>query len=199
MTDLPTIQQKMARIYPEHESIRWTVPVNLSHTKSLNMPLIDMPEPLAHMQIFNTRPVPYAQLWIDGEPTYRQLDKKKLEACAKFRLCSMCGKKHSGKYNYLVSEQTLHKRVTTDPPMHFLCAHYALAACPHLYYENGNMEANGNVKILHKQFIKPKKFYLLTTTHYKIQLKKGQLLFGFKVPKDLRMFFYEDNQIKVKI
>jgi hypothetical protein len=102
-----------------------------------------IPKELAHLKINEQDyPIPFFVPIIDGEPNFRLLDLQKRDHCVKRKLCPVCGKKLPSDYSYLICGPMGYKnRVSTDSPMHRVCAEFALAVCPHIYFEKAERKA----------------------------------------------------------
>lgn len=96
---------------------------------------IPIPPELAHLKIDERGyPIPFFVPIIDGKPNFRFVSQEKQMECMEKKLCGICGKKLNRDYQYFVSGPLGAKNgVSSDPPMHRVCAEFSLRACPHLY------------------------------------------------------------------
>lgn len=96
-----------------------------------------IPTELAHLKRDKRGyPIPFFVSTKNGEPQFQLLSGEKQRLCVDNKLCPICGKKlyKEGAY-FICGPIGLHNRVSTDPPMHRVCAEFSLQACPHLYFE----------------------------------------------------------------
>lgn len=104
-------------------------------TSMLNASIRDIPLPrrMARLPI-NERgfPVPYFVAKVGDTWDFRAFSGDKVTACYKRRLCWLCGQP-LGKYlAFVIGPMCSVNRVSSEPPSHLDCAHYAVRACPFL-------------------------------------------------------------------
>lgn len=105
---------------------------------------LEIPKELAHLKIDNRGyPVPYFVSWIDGKPEFRFLNAERLDMIIRRKVCHICGKKLPDDFFYFISgPMGLKNKISTDAPMHRLCAQFSLVACPHLYRQKAERREN---------------------------------------------------------
>jgi hypothetical protein len=77
-------------------------------------------------------PVPWFASWVNGEPDFRVIDRAKIEAAHHAKVCWICGGKLSAKKAFVIGPMCAVNRISSEPPAHRECAHYAALACPFL-------------------------------------------------------------------
>lgn len=96
-------------------------------------------------------PVPWFVAWIDGEADFRVVGPGKLVAAVKEERCWLCGDKLGRVKASVIGPMCAINRVTSEPPCHPLCAHYAVQTCPFLV----NPRARRNAKDMPEEGIPP--------------------------------------------
>jgi ferredoxin len=80
-------------------------------------------------------PIPYSALRReDGTGDFIVTDSKRVEACARYKLCGVCGKPLGYWIAFLGGPASADPEAGayTDPPMHEACAEAALQLCPYI-------------------------------------------------------------------
>jgi hypothetical protein len=77
-------------------------------------------------------PVPYFVAWFDGKPDFRVADELKMIQCIRGRRCWICGGPLGKFQTFAIGPMCAVNRVSSEPPAHLECAHYAARACPFL-------------------------------------------------------------------
>lgn len=77
-------------------------------------------------------PVPYFVEWIDGKPDFRVASEAKLVQCIRGKRCWICGGGLGKFQTFAIGPMCAVNRVSSEPPAHLDCAHYAVRACPFL-------------------------------------------------------------------
>jgi hypothetical protein len=77
-------------------------------------------------------PVPWFVDWINGEPEFRAMDRRKFLRAIKERLCWTCGLKLFGEEVFVIGPMCAVNRISSEPPSHRQCAEYAAINCPFL-------------------------------------------------------------------
>jgi hypothetical protein len=103
--------------------------------KELNQCILhlDIPERMQKLPIDERGfPVPWFVPWIDGKPEFRGMDGEKFGIAIRHKRCWLCGQP-LGKYMvFVIGPMCAVNRVSSEPPSHRDCAHYAVRACPFL-------------------------------------------------------------------
>jgi hypothetical protein len=77
--------------------------------------------------------VPWFVQWINGEPEFRVMDRRKFYQAIEEHLCWVCGRKlRSNRNPFVVGPMCGVNRVSSEPPSHPACARYSAMACPFL-------------------------------------------------------------------
>jgi hypothetical protein len=96
----------------------------------------DIPPPPRFMQQLpidkRGYPVPWFVDWINGEPEFRAMDRRKFAAAINKRLCWTCGNPLYGEEVFVIGPMCAVNRISSEPPSHRECAGYAARACPFL-------------------------------------------------------------------
>lgn len=102
-----------------------------------------IPSELAHLKRDKRGyPIPFFVTYKNGEPQFQIVSVEKVITCVDKKICPICGKKLYKDGSYVVSgPMGLHNRITSDAPMHRVCAEFSIKACPHLYYEKAKRRA----------------------------------------------------------
>jgi hypothetical protein len=77
-------------------------------------------------------PVPYFVDWLNGEPEFRAMDRRKLVKCINERRCWTCGKYLFGEEVFVIGPMCAVNRISAEPPSHRECAIYSAMNCPFL-------------------------------------------------------------------
>jgi hypothetical protein len=77
-------------------------------------------------------PVPWFVRWINGEPEFRVMDRRRLTQAINERLCWTCGNPLFSEEVFVIGPMCAINRISSEPPSHRECAHYAATACPFL-------------------------------------------------------------------
>lgn len=141
--------------------------------------------------------IPYFVPIIDGEPNFRLADQEKLQNCFDHLLCGCCGKRlEKRRYFFVGGPFTLRNEVSTDAPMHYLCAAYAVQVCPHIFYYKA--ERKIGVPAFERDIItdKPPRLYIMESSYLQYRVSQGHKLFYFRVGRTVARFDYVDNQLQ---
>lgn len=152
---------------------------------------IDIPKRMQHLSIDERGyPIPYFTPIVEGKPDFRYQDRKKRDACANHRLCSICGKKLVKRINWFISGPIgLMNGVHSDAPMHEECARFAIVICPHLAFFKAERRSEGGSDP-HQLRGKPDHLFLVMAE----QVKFDGTYFFFKA-KRYERFNYVDNKL----
>lgn len=77
-------------------------------------------------------PVPWFVDWIDGEPEFRAMDRRKLRAAINHKLCWVCGNALFPEMVFTIGPMCAVNRISSEPPSHRECAIYSAQNCPFL-------------------------------------------------------------------
>lgn len=90
-----------------------------------------IPEDLADLPTWKGLVIPYVQVVLrDGTPDFRAVHETKRVQALESRLCSICGRPLGYRIVFLAhSAHQVESRIYVEPPMHPVCADYAIAAC----------------------------------------------------------------------
>jgi hypothetical protein len=102
------------------------------YNDQLRAGLPTLPPHMASLPVFKGYPVPYFVGLIDGVPDFRLVDPLKLKRCLEFEACWLCGKPLGAHRHFVIGPMCVVNRITSEPPSHLDCAHFAVEACPHL-------------------------------------------------------------------
>jgi hypothetical protein len=108
---------------------------------------LHIPPELAHLKRDERGyPIPWFAPLIDGKYNFRIQDAVKRDYCMTQHKCPICGKKLiKGAPSYVIlGPLGLKNRITSDAPMHQVCAEFSLRACPHLYYYKATAKEDGS-------------------------------------------------------
>jgi hypothetical protein len=75
-------------------------------------------------------PVPWFVEWIDGEPDFRVMDRRKWARAVKFGNCWLCGEMQGRHKTFVIGPMCAINRTTSEPACHIGCAEFAATACP---------------------------------------------------------------------
>lgn len=105
---------------------------------------LEIPKELAHLKIDSRGyPIPYFVSYINGKPEFRFLDGARLDMILERKVCHICGKKLPTDFFYFIAGPFgLLNKISTDAPMHRLCAEFSIFACPHLYRQKAERRDN---------------------------------------------------------
>jgi hypothetical protein len=116
--------------------------------------MLKVPEFLAHLPLWQGKPVPFTIHWFDGVPDFRVTDHDKVRTCVMDRVCAICGK-NLGEYGWFIGGplSLVENSMFIDPAMHQKCARFAIQACPFL---NGTItKSSAEVRPVDKTIIDP--------------------------------------------
>jgi len=77
-------------------------------------------------------PVPWFVDWVNGEPEFRAMDRRKLLRAIRERLCWVCGKQLWREMVFVIGPMCAINRVSSEPPSHRECAQFSARGCPFL-------------------------------------------------------------------
>lgn len=160
---------------------RFQIPANLSHLK------IDA----------RGYPIPFFVPIIEGVPNFKYADHKKQELCIAKGICHICGLKLiTGNYFFITGPLGLENKVVTDPAMHKSCAEFALAACPHMFFEKAERKALPEEGPSPHVQAKPTELYLIKSDKYnaKFYPELKYKLIHFRVISSDK-YVYVDNKL----
>lgn len=120
-----------------------------------------IPPELAHLELDERGyPIPYFVGKIDGKYNFRYQDRKKRDACIRFRWCPICAKRLDTDFSYVITgPHGLKNKVVSDAPMHLLCAEFSMQACPHIHFEKAERKAELKVDYIAPD--KPSSLFLI--------------------------------------
>lgn len=93
----------------------------------------DMPQRIAALPV-DARgfPVPKFVKWFDSGPDFRIMDDQHMVRCIRHKLCWICGEKLGSYQAFVIGPMCVINRVSSEPPSHRDCAHFAVLNCPFL-------------------------------------------------------------------
>ncbi len=149
---------------------------------------LEIPKELAHLKIDERGyPIPYFVSWIDGKPEFRFLNAERLDMIIKRKVCHICGKKLPTDYQYFVSGPIgLGNTISTDAPMHRICAEFSLKACPHLFLQKAARRENDEraKSLIHEKEKhdpgKPDTLFLVKVDKTKVKWEEGRPYIYFR-------------------
>lgn len=161
---------------------------------------LEIPKELAHLKIDSRGyPIPYFVSYIDGKPEFRFLRPERLEMIIARKVCHICGKKLPTDYVYFLSgPMGPQNKISTDAPMHRLCAEFSLRACPHLYFQKAERRDN-DVLAKHAEGNiydpgKPSTIYLVKADKIKPVMEGGRRFIFFR-PVSTEKYTYQDGKL----
>ncbi len=75
-------------------------------------------------------PIPFFVQWINGEPDFRIMDRRRYNACVEKALCWVCGQTLTQPLCFPIGPMCAVNRVSSEPPSHAECAEWSAQACP---------------------------------------------------------------------
>jgi hypothetical protein len=142
-----------------------------------------IPKELSHLKVDERGyPIPYFVPWQDGKPNFRFTDMEKIIDCVEHNRCGVCGRKLYKDFSYVISGIIgMGNRVSSDPAMHRVCAEFALASCPHMYFQKAERkETEGGVKYQPNIILnKPVELMLVKCKSKFKWRKKDECIFGY--------------------
>jgi hypothetical protein len=93
---------------------------------------IPLPTAMARLPLQRGFPVPWFVAKVGDEYDFRVVAGGKLAQAVKRHLCWLCGQPIGRLRASVIGPMCAVTRVTSEPPCHPLCAHYAVRACPFL-------------------------------------------------------------------
>lgn len=103
--------------------------------------LESLPHYMRDLPIHKGFPVPFFAAVKDGIPDPRLSDLRKAKACAKRRLCWVCGKALTPVVTFVGGPLSALNGRYSDGPMHEECSTFALKVCPYLAIPNKDRRA----------------------------------------------------------
>jgi hypothetical protein len=116
-------------------------------------------------------------------------------------VCHICGKKLPDDFFYFISgPMGLSNKISTDAPMHKLCAEFSLRACPHLYLQKAERRDNDPLaktvaedKLKHDPG-KPDIVFLVKCDKYKIMIEDRRMYIRYR-PVSTVKYIYENGKL----
>lgn len=142
-------------------------------------------------------PVPHFASFDGERPRFDILDPSRVIQCVQEGLCGICGRKLAALSWYIGGPKTLAARLSADPPMHLDCAQFAIAACPHLTFQNSDYRDEKSTKHIPIQAItaadsvKPTHYYLFAVQ--KSQFDPERRLISLSRPTVTHRYDYDTN------
>jgi hypothetical protein len=160
---------------------------------------IKIPESLSHLKVDHRGyPIPFFVPIVNGEPNFKFADQKKQILCIDKGLCHICGiKLIKGVYYFISGPLGLKNKVVTDPAMHKHCAEFALAVCPHMFFEKAERKAEVPEGPSVHAPGKPSELYLIKSDKYEGKFHKeiGYRLVHFRVTGSDK-YIYVNNKLQ---
>lgn len=164
---------------------------------------LEIPKELSHLKIDSRGyPIPYSVSWIDDKPEFRFLNQDRLDMILERKVCHICGKKLPTDFVYFMAGPWgLQNKISTDAPMHRLCAEFSLIACPHLYLQKAQRRENDP---LAKTLVserkkhdpgKPDKLFLVKCDKIKVTRDQDRPYIHFR-PTSTEKYTYENGILK---
>lgn len=75
-------------------------------------------------------PVPWFVDWINGQPDFRVMDRRKWWLSIRFGDCWLCGEPVGKFKTFVIGPMCAVNRTTSEPGCHWACAEFAAMACP---------------------------------------------------------------------
>jgi hypothetical protein len=77
-------------------------------------------------------PIPWFVDYLNGEPEFRAMDRRKFRRAINDRLCWVCGSALFGEEVFAIGPMCAVNRISSEPPSHRECALYSVRNCPFL-------------------------------------------------------------------
>lgn len=142
----------------------------------------EIPPFLSHLKLDpRGYPIPYFVPIENGVPNFRLIDWEKVSECVERNRCEVCGKKLYKDYSYIIQGPVgMANQVSTDGPMHRVCAEFALKVCPHLFYQKSERKEIHPGVQPHIMLDKPEQLMLVKCrTKFKWK-KRDEGIFGYQ-------------------
>jgi len=94
--------------------------------------ILPIPTFMRHLKVHRGYPVPWFVDWIDGQPEFRAMDRRKFVRAINERLCWVCGNELFGELIFTVGPMCGINKISSEPPSHRECARFSARACPFL-------------------------------------------------------------------
>lgn len=94
--------------------------------------LPELPRFIKSLPVHRGYPVPWFVDWVDGEPEFRAMDRRKFVRAVNERLCWVCGQKLFAEEVFVIGPICAINRISSEPPAHRECAQFSARACPFL-------------------------------------------------------------------
>lgn len=102
----------------------------------LRQPRADLPPIPERMKLLpidaRGYPVPWFVDWINGQPDFRVMDRRKWWLSIRFGDCWLCGEPVGKFKTFVIGPMCAVNRTTSEPGCHWACAEFAAIACPFL-------------------------------------------------------------------
>jgi hypothetical protein len=98
---------------------------------TLRADLPELPERMRKLPVDGRGfPVPWFVAFFEGVPDFRVIRPNGLVTAIERNTCWLCGEPLGVKKVFVIGPMCAINRVTTEPPCHYDCAHFAVRACP---------------------------------------------------------------------
>ena len=132
---------------------------------------VPIPKELSHLKLdVRGYPIPYFVPIFNGKPEFRFASPVKVMECAERHLCGICGKKlHKEAMYFIGGPMSFKNGVSTDAPMHRVCAEFSMAVCPYIFFEKTDRRADEEKGLVSYSHLddKPPLLVLMKTKKYR--------------------------------
>lgn len=102
-----------------------------------------LPQRMTHLSLDHRGyPVPWFVKWFHGKPDFRVADAAKWRLAVRFGYCWLCGDRLGVHKTFVIGPMCAVNRITSEPPCHTECAHFAVEACPFLLLPRAGRREN---------------------------------------------------------
>lgn len=112
----------------------------------------DVAEPpkfMQHLPVFRGFPVPWFVDYVNGEPEFRAMDRRKFRAAIRDRLCWVCGNPLFVENVFVIGPMCSVNLISSEPPSHRECAIYSATTCPFLSRPHMVRRKDGLIDVKH--------------------------------------------------
>ena len=137
---------------------------------------------------------------VTREPNFRVVDHARVERCAKYKLCGLCGEELETIRCFIGGPESVDNRMFSDPPMHLECGRYAMRVCPYLRSPKGkhNLTPTDGITVVSNPLagtVRPDKLAIYSTKKFRAGLVAAapgdEPVLCFHVGKPIRIEWFD--------